>query len=187
MAWRDRLVESAQARAENLTSVDLLRNDLGRVCQYGSVQVPELVRLERYAHVQHLVSTVEGQLRPEWTQLGALAACFPGGSITGAPKIRAMQIIEELEPVTRGPYTGALGYLGFNRESQLSILIRAVICVQGTAYFHAGAGIVADSIAEAEYDETLAKARGYFDVLNGQAEPSSWPTAPSLEQSKRSQ
>ena len=105
--------------AELVMITDLLRNDLGRVCEYGSVQVPELVRLERYPQVQHLVSTVEGRLRADVPHFAAFASCFPGGSITGAPKIRAMEIIDELEPVTRGPYTGALGYLGFNRESQL--------------------------------------------------------------------
>jgi anthranilate/para-aminobenzoate synthase component I len=115
--------------------------------------------------VQHLVSTVEGCLREGVTHFAALAACFPGGSITGAPKIRAMEIIDELEPVTRGPYTGALGYLGFNRESQLAIAIRTAICRDGMAWFHAGAGIVADSIPEAEYEETLAKARGFMDAL----------------------
>ena len=109
--------------------VDLLRNDLGKICEFGSVQVPELVRLERYPQVQHLVSTVEGRLRRDVTHFAALASCFPGGSITGAPKIRAMEIIDELEPVTRGPYTGALGYLGFNRESQLSITIRSALCM----------------------------------------------------------
>src|SRR5207253_3931590 len=144
---------------------DLLRNDLGKVCEFGSVQVPELVRLERYPQVQHLVSTVEGHLRREITHFAALAACFPGGSITGAPKFRAMEIIDELEPVTRGPYTGALGYLGFNRESQLSILIRAAICKEQMAYFQVGAGIVADSAPTAEYEETLAKAGGFFGAL----------------------
>ena len=144
---------------------DLLRNDLGRVCEYGSVQVPELVRLERYPQVQHLVSTVEGRLRKEATHFAALARCFPGGSVTGAPKIRALEIIDELEPVTRGPYTGCLGYLGFNRESQLSILIRTAICRDGWSYFHAGAGIVADSQPHAEYEETLAKAAGFMAAL----------------------
>ena len=150
---------------------DLLRNDLGKVCQYGSVQVPELVRLERYPQVQHLVSTIEGRLRSEVTHFAALASCFPGGSITGAPKIRAMEIIDELEPVARGPYTGALGYLGFNHEGQLSILIRAAICREQVAYFQVGAGIVADSAPEAEYDETLAKAQGFFEALNLQEQP----------------
>jgi len=162
------LQTSAKEMAELVMITDLLRNDLGRVCEFGSVQVPELVRLERYAQVQHLVSTVEGRLRPAVTHLAAFASCFPGGSITGAPKIRAMEIINELEPVARGPYTGALGYLGFNRESQLSILIRAAICRAQTAYFHVGAGIVADSAPAAEYDETLTKARGFFAALNSQ-------------------
>jgi len=130
------------------------------------VHVPELVRLERYAQVQHLVSTIEGRLRPEVTHLDALAACFPGGSITGAPKIRAMEIIDELEPTARGPYTGCLGYLGFNRESQLSIIIRTALCLDGAAYFPVGAGIVADSTPEAEYEETLAKAEGFLAALD---------------------
>jgi anthranilate/para-aminobenzoate synthase component I len=139
-----------------------LRNDLGRVCEFGTVQVPELVRLERFPQVQHLVSTVEGRLRDDVTHFAALATCFPGGSITGAPKIRAMQLIDELEPVTRGPYTGCIGYLGFNRESQLNIAIRTAVCCREWTYFHTGAGIVADSSPEAEYEETLAKAAGFF-------------------------
>jgi len=165
------LQTSAKELAELVMITDLLRNDLGKVCEYGSVQVPELARLERYPLVQHLVSTVEGRLRSGVTHFGALASCFPGGSITGAPKIRAMEIIDELEPVTRGPYTGTLGYLGFNHESQLSILIRAAVCHQGMAYFHVGAGIVADSVPSAEYEETLAKAGGFFATLNLHPEP----------------
>lgn len=160
------LQTSAKEMAELVMITDLLRNDLGRVCEYGSVLVPELVRLERYPQVQHLVSTIEGRLRPEVTHFAALAKCFPGGSITGAPKIRAMEIIDELEPVTRGPYTGCLGYLGFNRESQLSILIRTALCKSGSIYFHVGAGIVADSQAEAEYEETLAKAAGFVSAMS---------------------
>jgi para-aminobenzoate synthetase component 1 len=159
------LQTSPKEMAELVMITDLLRNDLGRVCEYGSVQVPELVRLERYPQVQHLVSTVEGRLRPDVPHFAAFAACFPGGSITGAPKIRAMEIIDELEPVTRGPYTGAIGYLGFNRESQLAIAIRTAVCRDGMAWFHAGAGIVADSNPEAEYEETLAKARGFLAAL----------------------
>lgn len=160
------LQTSAKEMAELVMITDLLRNDLGRVCEYGSVQVPELVRLERYPQVQHLVSTVEGRLRPDVTHFAALARCFPGGSITGAPKIRAMDIIDELEPVTRGPYTGCLGYLGFNRESQLNIVIRTAVFRGERAYFHVGAGIVADSSPEAEYDETMAKAGGFLAALN---------------------
>jgi para-aminobenzoate synthetase component 1 len=152
--------------AELVMITDLLRNDLGRVCEYGSVQVLELARLERYAQVQHLVSTIEGRLRPDQTHLTALAHCFPGGSITGAPKFRAMEIIDELEPASRGPYTGCLGYLGFNRESQLNILIRTALCLDQTAFFQVGAGIVFDSLPEAEYEETLAKARGFLAALD---------------------
>jgi anthranilate/para-aminobenzoate synthase component I len=159
------LQTSAKEDAELLMITDLLRNDLGKICEYGSVQVPDLMRLERFAQVQHLVSTVEGRLRADITHLAALAACFPGGSITGAPKFRAMEIIDELEPVARGPFTGALGYLGFNRVSQLSIIIRTAICKGGTAYFPVGAGIVADSNPQAEYDETLAKAAGFLAAL----------------------
>ena len=162
----DELRASPKDQAELVMITDLLRNDLGRVCEYGSVQVPELARLERYPQVQHLVSTVEGHLRPDVTHLAAFASCFPGGSITGAPKFRAMEIIDELEPLARGPYTGALGYFGFNRESQLSILIRAAICREPFAYFNVGAGIVADSVASAEYEETLAKAAGFVAALS---------------------
>jgi anthranilate/para-aminobenzoate synthase component I len=160
------LQTSAKELAELVMITDLLRNDLGKVCEYGSVQTPDLARLERFAQVQHLVSTVEGRLRAEVTHLAALASCFPGGSITGTPKFRAMEIIDELEPLARGPYTGALGYLGFNRESQLSIIIRSAICHGRKAYFHVGAGIVADSNPEAEYEETLAKAAGFLAALD---------------------
>jgi para-aminobenzoate synthetase component 1 len=160
------LQTSPKELAELVMITDLLRNDLGKVCEYGSVQVPELAKLERFAQVQHLVSTVEGRLRAEVTHFAALASCFPGGSITGAPKFRAMEIIDELEPLARGPYCGSHGYLGFNRESQLSISIRTAIHQSGTAYFHVGAGIVADSNPEAEYEETLAKAAGFLATLN---------------------
>ena len=160
------LQTSPKELSELVMITDLLRNDLGRVCEFGSVQVPELVRLERYPHVQHLVSTVEGRLRPGVTHFDAFAKCFPGGSITGAPKIRAMEIIDELEPVTRGPYTGCMGYLGFNRESQLNILIRSALLKGGRTWFHVGAGIVADSNPAAEYEETMAKAAGFLAALN---------------------
>lgn len=172
------LQTNSKELAELVMITDLLRNDLGRVCEFGSVQVADLARLERFAQVQHLVSTIEGRLRPELSHLAALAACFPGGSITGAPKIRAMQIIDELEPTTRGPYTGALGYVGFNQETQLSIIIRAAICLAGTAYFPVGAGIVADSVPEAEYEETLAKARGFLHALQSGVPGSTHPVGP---------
>jgi para-aminobenzoate synthetase component 1 len=160
------LQTSAKELAELVMITDLLRNDLGKVCEFGSVQVPELAKLEKFAHVQHLVSTVEGRLKKGITHFAALASCFPGGSITGAPKFRAMEIIDELEPVSRGPYCGCHGYLGFNRESQLSITIRTAICAREKVYFNVGAGIVADSRPEAEYDETVAKAAGFLAALN---------------------
>jgi para-aminobenzoate synthetase component 1 len=159
------LQTSSKEMAELVMITDLLRNDLGKVCEFGAVQVPELVRLERFPQVQHLVSTVEGRLRADVTHFAAFASCFPGGSITGAPKFRAMEIIDELETVARGPYTGALGYLGFNRESQLSITIRTAVLKEQMAYFHTGAGIVADSDPAAEYEETLAKARGFCEAV----------------------
>ncbi|HSU55712.1 MAG TPA: aminodeoxychorismate synthase component I [Candidatus Dormibacteraeota bacterium] len=159
------LQTSPKEMAELLMITDLLRNDLGRICEYGSIHVPEMARLERYPHVQHLVSTVEGRLRQDVTHFSAFASCFPGGSISGAPKYRAMEIIDELEPVSRGPYTGALGYIGFNRESQLSITIRTAILKNKIAWYYAGAGIVADSDPAAEYEETLAKAQGFFQAL----------------------
>ena len=178
------LQTSAKEMAELVMITDLLRNDLGRVCEFGSVQVPELVRLERYPQVQHLVSTVEGRLRSDVTHFSAFASCFPGGSITGAPKFRAMEIIDELEPVSRGFYTGALGYLGFNRESQLSIAIRTAMFREGRGWFHAGAGIVADSDPEAEYDETIAKAQGFLQALRLQNQAAN-TTSAQAEKSSR--
>jgi aminodeoxychorismate synthase component I len=160
------LQTSAKELAELVMITDLLRNDLGKVCDFGSVQVPGLAKLEKFAQVQHLVSTVEGRLRENVTHFAAFASAFPGGSITGAPKFRAMEIIDELEPVSRGPYCGAIGYLGFNRESQLSITIRTAVCRDGLAHFNVGAGIVADSNPEAEYEETLAKAAGFLAALS---------------------
>jgi para-aminobenzoate synthetase component 1 len=159
------LQTSGKETSELVMITDLLRNDLGKICEFGSVHVPDLLRLERYPQVQHMVSTVEGHLRTDTTHFRALASCFPGGSVTGAPKFRAMELIDELEPAARGPYTGALGYVGFNRESQLSIIIRSAVCLQSAAYFHVGAGIVADSKPADEYDETMAKARGFLAAL----------------------
>ena len=160
------LQTSPKELAELVMITDLLRNDMGKVCEFGSVQTPDLARLEKFAQVQHLVSTVEGRLRKNVTHFGALASCFPGGSVTGAPKFRALEIIDELEPISRGPYCGVIGYLGFNRESQLSIAIRTAVCKDGFAHFNVGAGIVADSDPEAEYEETLAKAAGFLAALN---------------------
>ena len=154
------LITSAKEIAELVMITDLERNDLGRVCEYGSVTVPELLKLESYEQVHHLVSTVTGTLREEVTHAAALRACFPGGSISGAPKKRALEIISELEPYPRGIYTGAIGYFGYNGESQFSIAIRTAIFEHGKASFHAGAGIVADSSPQREWQETLDKAAG---------------------------
>lgn len=154
------LITSPKEIAELVMITDLERNDLGQVCDYGSVSVPDLLKLERHEQVFHLVSTVEGRLRPEMDHASALAACFPGGSITGAPKKRAREIIAELEPEPRGLYTGAIGWLGFNGESQFSIAIRTAIVEGAEAHFHVGAGIVADSLPDAEWQETLDKAAG---------------------------
>ena len=154
------LISSPKEIAELVMITDLERNDLGQVCEFGSVSVSELLSLEAYEQVFHLVSTVEGRLRPEISHVEALRACFPGGSISGAPKMRALEIINELEPFPRGIYTGAIGYFGFNGESQFSIAIRTAVFEAGRAHFHAGAGIVADSIPEREWQETLDKASG---------------------------
>ena len=160
------LTESAKDRAENLMIVDLMRNDLSRVCAPGTVRVPELFALERYATVHHLVSTVVGDLAPGTDATDLLRATFPGGSITGAPKLRAMEIIAELEPSQRGIYCGSIGYWSVTGELDTSIAIRTAVARGGRVYFSAGGGIVADSDPEQEYRETLDKARGIIDVLN---------------------
>ncbi len=157
---RGELLSSPKERAELVMITDLLRNDLGMVCEYGSVRVTGLLQPEAYEQVHHLVSTVEGTLRPEVSHAAALKACFPGGSISGAPKKRAMEIIRELEPVPRGLYTGAIGYLGANGDSHFSIAIRTMVLEHGVISCHAGAGIVADSSPAAEWEETLQKASG---------------------------
>lgn len=159
------LLASPKDNAELVMITDLERNDLGRVCEFGSVRVSELVRAETYATVHHLVSTVEGMLRTDVSHVDCVRACFPGGSITGAPKIRAMEIIDELEPHARGVYTGAIGFLGYNALTHLNIAIRTVVYRQGQLTFHAGGGIVADSEPDAEYDETLAKAKGILHAI----------------------
>ncbi len=154
------LITSPKEIAELVMITDLERNDLGQVCEFGSVSVSELLKLERFEQVFHLVSTVDGRLRAEVDHVTALRACFPGGSITGTPKKRAREIIAELEPEPRGLYTGAVGWFGFNGESEFSIAIRTAIVERDSAHFHVGAGIVADSIPEKEWQETLDKAAG---------------------------
>ncbi|MDD5223702.1 MAG: aminodeoxychorismate synthase component I [bacterium] len=162
---RRELRESPKDRAELNMIVDLERNDLGRVCRYGTVRVKEHARLETHPTVFHLVSTVEGRLRKDLDVVDLLHAAFPGGSITGAPKIRAMEIIAELEPQARSLYTGSLGYIGFDGRTDLNIVIRTILIRNGTAHFHVGGGIVADSDPEAEYEETLVKGRALKEAL----------------------
>ncbi len=145
--------------------VDLERNDLGRVCQYGTVRVTETAILETYPTVFHLTSTVVGRLRPDKSRIDLLKASYPGGSITGAPKVRAMEIIDELEPTRRSVYTGAIGYLGFNGDMDLNIVIRTFLIKNNKAYFQVGGGIVYDSDPESEYTETLDKAKALIQAL----------------------
>jgi len=163
---RQELWNSAKDRAELTMVIDLERNDLGRVCETGSVRVPELFRLEEYATVFHLVSTITGTLAPGKGTVDLLRAAFPGGSITGAPKIRAMEIIEELEPVRRSIYTGSIGWIGFHGDADLNIVIRTFIVKDSRVYFQAGGAVTADSVPEAEYKETLDKAAALFKALH---------------------
>jgi para-aminobenzoate synthetase component 1 len=163
------LAASEKDRAENLMIVDLLRNDLSRVCRPGSVRVPSLFRRESYATVHHLVSVVSGRLEEGRGRVDLLRSAFPGGSVTGAPKIRAMEIIAEIEPVCRGPYCGSVGYLGFDGSMDTSITIRTLVVVDGEVHFHAGGAVVADSRPRREYLETLDKAAGLIDALAGPA------------------
>jgi len=162
---RDELRESKKDQAENVMIVDLLRNDLSRVCQPGTIRVPHLCEVESYETVQHLVSEVRGKLKPENRVWDLLAAAFPGGSITGAPKVRAMEIIAELEPTVRGPYCGSLFYAGLNGEFDSNILIRTFTVRKGWIQFPAGGGIVAQSHPRLEYEETLHKAAGMIAAL----------------------
>jgi para-aminobenzoate synthetase component 1 len=161
------LEESDKDRAENVMIVDLLRNDLSRVCRPGTVRVPELFALEQHPTVHHLVSTVVGELDPAADAIDLLRAAFPGGSITGAPKVRAMEIIAELEPSRRGVYCGSIGYLSTSGAMDTSIVIRTYLALRGRVYFQAGGGIVADSDPELEYRETLDKARALIGALAG--------------------
>jgi len=142
--------------------VDLERNDLGRICDYGTVKPSGPAAIERFSNVIHLVSTVSGRLKEDVTPVDCLMAAFPGGSITGAPKVRAMEIIEELEPVQRGPYAGLVGYLSYTGSFDSCITIRSMVCLDKKVYLQAGAGIVYDSVPEREYEETLNKARALF-------------------------
>lgn len=162
---RNQLAASEKDRAENVMIVDMERNDLGRVCEYGSVHVPELWAIEAHPNVFQMVSTVRGTLPPGKSPVDLLKASFPGGSITGAPKVRAMEIIEEIEPVRRGIYTGSVGYIDFCGNMDLNIVIRSIVRSGERAYFHGGGGILAYSEPEAEYEETLQKVSGLAAAL----------------------
>ncbi|MCC7160085.1 MAG: anthranilate synthase component I family protein, partial [Ignavibacteria bacterium] len=161
----EELLADPKERAEHIMLVDLGRNDLGRVCTYGSVRVPELMVIERYSHVMHIVSDVVGQLSPEYDAYDLMRATFPAGTVSGAPKIRAMEIIGELETTRRGPYAGAIGYFGFSGNMDTCITIRTALLDGRKAYVQAGAGIVADSDPDAEFEETCNKARGLLAAL----------------------
>ncbi|HWI55179.1 MAG TPA: anthranilate synthase component I, partial [Desulfobacteria bacterium] len=159
------LLADEKEKAEHLMLVDLGRNDLGRVCDYGSIKLKCFMEIEKYSHVMHLVSTVSGRILPEMSSFDALKACFPAGTVSGAPKIRAMEIIEELEPTRRGVYAGVIGYLGFTGNMDTCITIRTIVVHEGNTYIQAGAGIVADSQPEKEYDETINKAKALLETL----------------------
>ncbi|UIN50366.1 MULTISPECIES: anthranilate synthase component I family protein [Bacillus] len=152
------LIENEKERAEHVMLVDLERNDLGRVSTYGSVKVNEFMAIEKYSHVMHIVSNVQGELRDECDAVDVMRAVFPGGTITGAPKVRTMEIIEELEPTRRGLYTGSIGWFGFNHDMHFNIVIRTAYCTEGKAFMQSGAGIVIDSVPKHEYKESIKKA-----------------------------
>jgi len=153
-------------RAEHIMLVDLGRNDIGRVSELGTVEVSDLMDVERYSHVMHLVTHVQGKLRRDMSALDALRACFPAGTVSGAPKIRAMEIIAELEPEKRGPYAGAVGYFSFSGNMDMAIAIRTMVMKRGIAYVQAGSGIVYDSVPEREYEESMNKARALLKAIN---------------------
>jgi anthranilate synthase component I len=159
------LLADEKELAEHVMLVDLGRNDLGRVSEYGSVKVPVLKRVERYSHVMHIVSEVRGRIRPELSSVDALKACFPAGTVSGAPKVRAMEIINDLEGSRRGAYAGAVGYIGFNGALDTCIAIRTIVAHGDHLSVQAGAGIVADSVPETEYQETLSKSRAMLEAI----------------------
>jgi anthranilate synthase component 1 len=161
----EELLADPKERAEHVMLVDLGRNDVGRVADYGSVEISDVMVIERYSHVMHITSNVTGQLPADKDAFDALAACLPAGTVSGAPKVRAMEIIDELEPHRRGPYAGAVGYIDFAGNMDTCIALRTIVIQNGTAYVQAGAGIVADSVPAAEYEETLNKARGLLKAI----------------------
>jgi anthranilate synthase component 1 len=171
LAMEEDLKGDEKECAEHVMLLDLGRNDIGRVAVPGTVEVTQLMDVERYSHVMHLVSHVQGALKGSLTQYDALRACFPAGTVSGAPKIRAMEIIAELEPDKRGPYAGAVGYFSFSGNLDTAITIRTIVMTNGTATVQAGGGIVADSVPEREYEESMSKARALIKAIE-QAEGS---------------
>ena len=165
LAMERDLLADEKEKAEHIMLVDLGRNDVSRVAETGSVKVTELMKVERYSHVMHIVSNIRGSLAPGKSAFDVFRAAFPAGTVSGAPKVRAMEIIEELEPVRRGPYAGAVGYFSFSGNLDTCITIRSILIKDGKAYVQAGAGIVADSDPEKEYDETLNKAQAIFSAI----------------------
>ena len=159
------LLADPKERAEHVMLVDLGRNDVGRVARFGSVDLSDVMCVERYSHVMHITSNVTGHLRDDCDAFDALAACLPAGTVSGAPKVRAMEIIDEIEPHRRGPYAGAVGYIDFAGNMDTCIALRTVVIQNGHAYVQAGAGIVADSVPATEYQETLNKARGLLKAI----------------------
>ena len=155
----EELLADPKERAEHVMLVDLARNDVGRVAAFGSVEISDVMRVERYSHVMHIVSNVTGRLRPEFTALDALRVSVPAGTVSGAPKVRAMQIIDELEPTKRGPYAGAVGYIDYSGNMDTCIALRTMVLAGGHLDIQAGAGLVADSVPAREYEESLNKAR----------------------------
>ncbi|MHB0914262.1 MAG: anthranilate synthase component I [Thermoleophilia bacterium] len=170
----DDLLSDEKERAEHIMLVDLGRNDLGRVCAPGSVEVVDLMRIEYYSHVMHIVSVVTGRLQPGLRATDALKAAFPAGTVSGAPKIRSMEIINDLEPEKRGPYAGAIGYLSFSGELDTCICIRTIVVKDGVAHVQAGGGVVADSVPEREYEETRNKARALFTAIRLAQQQEEW-------------
>jgi anthranilate synthase component 1 len=164
------LLDDPKERAEHVMLVDLARNDLGRVCAFGTVAVDDLMVIERYSHVSHIVSGVSGNLRPGVGPVDVLRATFPHGTVSGAPKVRAMEIIDELEPVARGPYAGAVGYLDFSGNLDTAIALRTLVIGHGRAWVQAGAGVVADSDPASEYEECEAKAAAALTALQSAAD-----------------
>jgi anthranilate synthase component 1 len=173
-ALAEELLADEKERAEHVMLVDLGRNDLGRVCEIGSVELGRFMEVERYSHVMHIVSTVEGNLRAGMSALDALAAAFPAGTVSGAPKVRAMEIIDEIEPTRRGPYAGATGYYGVDGRLDTCITLRTALLKDDSIYFQSGGGVVADSDPAAEYEESRNKARAIVRALEVAASPNLW-------------